>query len=308
MAFTITGLKVSGAPRLVDISHWQSYVNGEKLVNAGIVGAIIKAGEVWINYAGQPAVQDEKHDWSVGEFKRAHLFVGNYYFWHPKAGASKQAKHYWEISKDYLFNLPPIIDVEQFDGISDKAEIARQLKAMLDETEILFGRKPVIYINAGKWTSVVGNPSWGKDYLFWVAQYNETMSVQLPENIRENTILWQYTDKLALPGLVPLDGNFWLKSEAEFVEFAHSVVNPPTPQVYTKLEITCNFLRGRTRPIYVDSTKKCIFEMGQILSIVQPMTVHIEEDSGIPWVEVKIPEAECTVWISSNPAYTKLLI
>jgi GH25 family lysozyme M1 (1,4-beta-N-acetylmuramidase) len=303
--YTQTQLK--NAPKLVDYSHWQGHVNGDKLKAGGIVGAIVKAGEVHMYLSGQPAVQDDMHDWNVGEIKRAGLLLGNYYYWHPKAGASKQYNHYWEISKDYVYDLPPIIDVEEFDGytntVKDKAEVSRQLEAMVNGVKDKFQRMPMIYTRQSIWFSNVGNPSWAADLLLWLAQYNTSMT--LSEDILiDRVVMWQYTDRLAIPGLVTMDGNFWLKTEQELIDLTAHVI--PTPAVYTKIEITCNFLRGRSRPIYTDSTRKVIFEKGQILNLVQPVVVVTESE--VPFIEVYIPEAECTCWISSNTNYTRMIV
>ena len=302
---TIAQLK--DAPHFVDYSHWQGHVNGDKLKNYGIRGAIVKAGEVWMQQSGQPAKQDDMHDWNVGEIKRANLLLGNYYFWHPKAGASKQYNHYWEISQEFDFDFPPIIDVEQFDGYTyaDKAEVSRQLQAMVDGVTRLFGRNPIIYTTQALWISQIGDPEWANDLYLWFAQYNSTMT-PIPANLVNRVIMWQYTDKLAIPGLVTLDANYWLKSEQDLVDLLRHDTTTPTPITYTKIEITCNFLRGRSRPIYTDATKKVIFENGQILNLVQPVQVIVESD--VPWVEVMIPEAECTCWVSSNPNYTRMII
>lgn len=306
MPITIAGLLAAGAPKFVDYSHWQKSVNGDKLKNNGIRGAIVKAGET---YNGS-LLNDSMHDWNIGELKRVGLLAGNYYFWHAKAGASKQANHYWDISKSFNYDFPPVIDVEGFDGLTDKVEIARQLKAMVDGVTILFGRKPIIYINGGKWTNMVGNPAWGNDLYFWFAQYNSTMNILPPANIADRVIMWQYTDKLAIPGLPTLDGDFWLKSEQELLDIVkHDSTTPPLPlpEQFTKLEIIGNFLRGRSDPIYDDdATKMVIFEKGQILDIVQPMTIRTDDD--VPFVECKIPSAECTCWVSSNSTYAKLLL
>ena len=208
---TIYNLK-NKAPLIVDFSHWQGNVDVEKLKNAGVQAAIVKAGEVWMRTQGKPAIEDPKHRQNIENLKKTGLICGDYYFWHPKAGAEKQANHYWKISLET--DLPPVIDVETFDGYTyeDKLEVSRQLYIMCKTIANLFGRQPIIYTRNALWVNQIGNPKWGHDYLFWLAQYNVSMDYPC-EDIRDNVIMWQFTDRIQLPGLPTMDGNYWLQSE-----------------------------------------------------------------------------------------------
>jgi len=238
MAFTSIYELKNKAPLIVDYSHWQGRVNTQKLKKMGVVAAIVKAGEVWMRTAGKPATEDKQHAWNIEQIKEAGLISGDYYFWHPKAEASKQATHYFQISGKNRTELPPIIDVEAFDGYTykDKVEVGRLLHGMVRAVEDLFGRKPIIYTTNGLWVNQVGNPDWGKDYLFWLAKYSTTMDFPDPK-IRENVVLWQFTDRIALPGLPTMDGNYWLKSEQKLYELASEEGREVDPIVWMPIEI-----------------------------------------------------------------------
>jgi len=316
--YTIAELKTTNAPQFVDYSHWQGKVNGDKLRNNNIRGAIVKAGEVWMNVSGKPAIKDNLHDWNINELKRAGLITGSYYYWHPKAGASKQYNHYWEISKNFKIDFPPILDVEEFDGYNsaNKVEVERQLLAMIWGIEKLFKRKPIIYTRSNLWGSMLGNPDWGKDYLFWFAQYNLRMDYP-NSKISNNVIIWQYTDRLNIPGLTKIDGDYWLKDEQALKDVIGNSYQPPIsptpnpnpnipPFEYVKLKVICSALLGRSQPIYINSTKAIYFKNGQILDIVQP--VEIVLNSGINFIKVKIPNTEKIYWVSSSPSYVKKIV
>ena len=312
---TISELKAINAPQFCDWSHWQRQVNADKLKNNNIRGGIVKAGEVWMNVNGKPAIKDDMFDANIIELERSGLVTGSYYYWHVKAGASKQANHYWESVKNFQIDLPPILDVEVFDNYSsaNKVEIARQLLATIEGIEKLFNRKPIIYTRNNLWVGMVGDPDWGKNYLFWLAQYN--LRIDYPSaKIIDNVVMWQYTDRLNVPGVTPIDGNYWLKDEKALKDVIgdsyQSPITPtpnpnpnPQPVEYSRLKVICSALLGRSSPIYANNTKAIYFKSGQILDIVQPM--EIVANSGINFIKVRLPNTEKVYWVSSSPSYVK---
>ena len=118
----------------VDSSHWQARVSAEKLKNAGIKFGIVKAGEIAgmrsSNKAARKPYYDDQHDRNITELKRNGIICGDYYYFHPAAGASLQARHYAEIYKKTTPNLPPIIDIEDTDGYRP-TDVASQLLVWL---------------------------------------------------------------------------------------------------------------------------------------------------------------------------------
>lgn len=203
----------------VDFSHWQAKVSFEKLVAAGIRFAIFKSGE--IPTKSKKEYLDDMYQRNIREAKEYGIISGAYYFFHPSIGAPEQARHFQKIMDAYgRPDLPPVIDVETNDGGMKPYDCARVLKLMCDLVEKSDGRKPIIYTRNGLWVNQFGNPDWGKEYLFWLAQYNNELTNRDPK-IKDNIIMWQYTDKLKLPGIgVALDGNYWLRSEHELNKLA----------------------------------------------------------------------------------------
>jgi lysozyme len=196
----------------VDFSHWQSKVAFDKLVANEIEIAIFKAGE--IPTTSKKEYWDDMYSRNISEASKYNIISGAYYYFHPSIGAPEQARHFQKImDTNGKPDLPPIIDVETNDGGMQPYDCARVLKLVCDLIEQTDGRKPIIYTRNGLWVNQYGNPDWGKDYYFWLAQYNTQLTNQDPK-IKENIIMWQYTDKLKLPGIgCALDGNYWLKSE-----------------------------------------------------------------------------------------------
>jgi len=197
---------------IVDYSRWQSRIKPEKLIAFGISAAIVKAGEVWINYSEKPATDDKQFDYNMPALSSAGLPHGSYYYYHPSAGDSKQLRHYEELWKRHPHDFPPVLDVEDTDGMG-QYEIQRRMKVMLEGMEEISGRKPIIYTRNGFWVNQVGNPKWSDDYQFWLAQYPK-----LTNRSVKNIIMHQFTDKLAIPGCPTMDGNYWLGSDYDFYE------------------------------------------------------------------------------------------
>jgi lysozyme len=156
MAYSILG---------VDQSHWQSKLNAEKLKANNVKFVFVKAGEVWVTSNGKPAVDDHEHDRSIRELKRVGIPCGDYYYWHPSAGASLQVRQYAEIYNRTKPDLPPVIDIEDTDGYKP-TDVKRQLFAFIDGLRKVIDRPVIIYSRNGFIVNQIGDPTWPKDTMF----------------------------------------------------------------------------------------------------------------------------------------------
>lgn len=222
----------------VDFSHWQAKIAFEKLASNNIEFAIFKAGE--IPTGSKKEFLDEMYERNIREAKKYGIISGAYYFFHPSIGARRQARHFDTIMKTYgLPDLPPVIDIEDTDKRKPD-EIAKELKSMSDELVSRGYRTPIIYSRWGYLVNQAGEPFWIKNHLLWLAQYSNKLTSK-PADM-QNVIIWQYTDKLILPGIsVGLDGNYWLKSKAELYQLVKQpepiVVQIPEPSQEQSLEL-----------------------------------------------------------------------
>ena len=189
----------------VDISHWQGRIGHQKLKNFGIAFGFGKGGQ----YYNDNEYDDDRFLYNMEGFEIVGIPHGMYYFYLPKAGNDKQAKHFKRLWNLYRQDFPPVLDCEMDNGLG-QYEIQRQIKIMLGYMEEISGRKPIIYTSPGFWGSKVGNPIWSDDYLFWIAQYPK-----LTSTLFKNVIIHQYTDKGAIPGCPTIDMNYWLGTEEE---------------------------------------------------------------------------------------------
>jgi hypothetical protein len=209
----------------VDYSHWQSLVSAEKLKSKGVKFAIVKAGEIYLKAFNKPAMIDDMHDRNITELKRFGILCGDYYYFHPSAGASKQARHYAEIYLKNPPDLPPVIDIEDTDKMKP-VEVGSQLIAFIKEIKTHIGRQPIIYSRNGFLVNNCGNPDWPAGTLFWIARYANTIG-DLSPKIKPHVVIWQFTDRLKLPGLPLMDGNYWLRSQEELNQLAAGKLTQP---------------------------------------------------------------------------------
>ncbi|MDO9546900.1 MAG: GH25 family lysozyme [Pelolinea sp.] len=222
----------------VDFCHWQANIDFSKLVNNGIKFAIFKAGE--IPASSRNEFTDEMYQRNITESKIHHIICGAYYFFHPVISAARQARHFDTVMQKFgQPDLPPVIDVEVEDKM-EPDEIASELKAMSDALVSRGYRTPIIYSRWGFLVNKVGEPYWIKNHMLWLAQYSNNL-VNKPADM-SNVIMWQYTDKLKVPGIgVALDGNYWLKSEEELLQLVKQpepiVVQIPEPSQEQSLEL-----------------------------------------------------------------------
>jgi len=202
----------------VDFSHWQGKPDCQKLADNNVKFGIVKAGEVLVRRPNKPLYYDDKHDRNIIKLGEAGIITGDYYYYHPSGGASKQANHYAEIYNRMKPDLPPVIDIEDRDAMKP-ADVSRQLLVFIDELKKRTGRQPIIYSRNGFLVNECGNPDWPDGVLFWIARYASKIG-DLSPKIKDKVIMWQYTDKLKIPGVPVMDGNYWLKSEDELKQLA----------------------------------------------------------------------------------------
>ena len=96
---------------LIDISHWQSYVDFNKVKEDGIEGVIIKAGG-----SDSGFYKDSYFETYYEKAKEAGLYVGTYYFagknFLSREDGLADARRFLEIIKDKSFELPIFLDIE----------------------------------------------------------------------------------------------------------------------------------------------------------------------------------------------------
>lgn len=173
----------------IDVSHFQGSINWAQVKGAGCSFAYAKATE------GIGIVDPffASH-WNV--MKEAGLIRGAYHFFRPAEDAAAQASHFVQTVSLAPDDLPPVIDLEVSDGVSNAA-LVEGVQTWLDAVEQQMGRTPMIYTNHSFWEAHM-TAQFGR-YPLWIAHYAPSPQ-PLPSGWSEWTF-WQYSQSLGLAGV-----------------------------------------------------------------------------------------------------------
>lgn len=188
------GVLLPGAPG-IDVSHWQGVIDWQAVAADGQQFAYLKATDPEFG-AGKI---DGKFEANRLGCRTAGVLWGAYHFFRPLYGALSQAEDFLRALAGDWGDLRPALDVEY--GLPTEA----QMRIWLERVESATGKRPIIYTRASFWNEI-GNPPLG-DYGLWVASYRENHPI-LPAGWQDY-LIWQYTDRGSVAGIVPVDQNRW---------------------------------------------------------------------------------------------------
>ncbi|MCB0643703.1 MAG: glycoside hydrolase family 25 protein [Phaeodactylibacter sp.] len=172
----------------VDVSHYQSHIDWQRVVDQDFHFAFIKATE------GE-TFQDTMFARNWDALQAVALKRGAYHFFRPTISATHQAENFADLVALETGDLPPVLDVEVMDGVS-KIELINGIRTWLYLTEIKFGIKPIIYTNLKfYYKNLAGHFD---DYPIWIARY----SFWKPRLADEKEWkFWQYGNRGRIAGI-----------------------------------------------------------------------------------------------------------
>lgn len=201
----------------IDVSHWQGNIKWDRVKNAGVQFAIIKASE------GTGFVDSEfRKNWR--ESKSNGIVRSAYHFFRPELDGAAQAEHYLKVVGSG-WDFPLSIDVEQPCNMQgsvcvpysvNKSQSTSNLKKMIDRIKLKTGQNPIIYTSDVMWRLMTTEPSWaGDEYPLWVAAYNNSGPGKLPKGWSDWTI-WQYSSNGKIDGISGnVDLDKWSKNGSD---------------------------------------------------------------------------------------------
>jgi lysozyme len=200
----------------IDISHYDEYVEWEKVANQGIRFVYIKATQGQKYY--DPTF--ERNWTAVGKIEAKvdpSLRRGAYHFMTANDPADLQAQNFLNtVGKLGVGDLPPCLDLEwdwfvknreyvrdrkgqKIDNWASfsRAEIAKRVTTWLRIVEEVTGKKPIIYTTSSWWSKRIGSNSSLSGYSFWIADYSSKSLGQESPNVPERLSwsLWQLTNQ-----------------------------------------------------------------------------------------------------------------
>lgn len=186
---------ITDMPKGIDVSKFQRTVDWHKVKNAGMSFAFARAID---DKTGTKADPFFANNWTG--MKDAGLFRGAYHFFRPKRDPVKAANLFASVvgllGKG---DLPPVIDVEDDDGVS-VANILDGVKTWIDITEAALNRKVMIYTFTPFWRDTLGNSTRFSDHPLWVAHFTNAAQPRFPSAF-PRFAFWQHSQSGTVPGV-----------------------------------------------------------------------------------------------------------
>ena len=145
---------------------------------------------------------------SYNNARAQNLLVGSFHWMDARRSGSYQANYYLDnIYSKMSLDFPPILDVEEAEGLLNKKEYIYQTKIWLEIIEAATGRLPIIY--SANWYLSNFDKNlimWMSRYPLWVAYYSNVSAPVLPFPWFEYKI-WQYASNASFPYYTKSGGN-----------------------------------------------------------------------------------------------------
>lgn len=172
----------------IDVSHYQKQVDWNLVAEQKISFAFIKSTE---GLEFKDSMFNK--NWSLS--KKANMVRGAYHFFRPTLDVNTQFENYKNHTNLMVGDMPPILDVEVYDGVSDDSLTAR-VQRWLTLAEDYYQVKPVLYT----YQKFFNKTLQGKfnAYPLWIARYNRFFE---PNLVNSEWKFWQYGNKGNLDGV-----------------------------------------------------------------------------------------------------------
>jgi len=253
----------------LDVSHWQSRMNWDKVARYGGKFMFAKASEI---YAGR-VYKDDQYIANIQNARKAGLITGAYHFFRPSSPLTAQCRIFREQWDKAPADLPPVIDAETHDGMSAKA-VKNAFEHFYKDIANAWGRKPILYSRDGL------VKAWGlMDYIadplyYWKALYASKLTGYPAK-------FWQFSETFRVPGIDRnLDGDYFMGEIDELQSLVSGdIITPELPTGQPKFgKVVVGLLNVRVEPD-VDSRAIGQLRKGakvEILSIQNERWAEIE--------------------------------
>lgn len=190
--------------RGVDISHYNGNVNLTQAKTSGNCQfAYIKATDGYNSRYGYGGTPDNCFKVNAKKANAAHIEWAPYHFLRLYNSSSVifQAHMFYDAVKGTGYNLRPVCDAEEADGIQSAPEVRRLIKLFCDTFEELSGQRPVIY----SYTSYISTYYLEKTFASYDIIQSDFRGFLGKTKIKP--LMWQYTAKGWVDGIGICDRN-----------------------------------------------------------------------------------------------------
>jgi lysozyme len=182
--YVIHGIDVSSYQGKID---WRM-VRSMKEDDVRITFAIIKASE------GIASVDPYfQRNWR--EAAKTGIICGAYHYFRPQKSGTWQAKFFLQTVNFEPGDLPPIVDIEQLNGVTEE-DMRKELLAFLNYVEKKTKVRPMIYSGLTFYKEHL--KGYFDEYPLWIAHYHQA---ELRINASANWMMWQHSDRARITGI-----------------------------------------------------------------------------------------------------------
>jgi lysozyme len=195
----------------IDVSYWQGEIDWQKVRDAGVHFAFIKATE-----GGDHLDPKFLDNWHAA--KRAGIARGAYHFTYWCRPAHEQALWFMLNVPPDSDALPPVLDVEwnshskTCPGKLDRETALKKIKILLEAMQAHTGKRPIIYTDPKFHREVLEGEF--AEYHFWL----RSVAARPEAKYRgRNWAFWQFTTTGRVPGVAgPVDRNSFNGTRADW--------------------------------------------------------------------------------------------
>lgn len=184
--------EVTGA----DVSRWQKEIDWSKMLSQGVLFVFIKATE------GNKSV-DSYFESNMKATEELKIPRGIYHYFKPDKDWKKQADHFSSVVNAWEFELPPVVDFEETDGLKSienpdgitKSQLNSMFSKFITRFEEQTSKEIMIYTSAGFFNHYMPLTSYAWRKRLWVAHWTNNQSPTLPKewsNHNKSWSFWQY--------------------------------------------------------------------------------------------------------------------
>ncbi|WP_105019245.1 MULTISPECIES: glycoside hydrolase family 25 protein [Nonlabens] len=189
----------------IDVSHHQGVIEWDKVTypnpERSLQFVFIRAT------VGVEKDKRFKRNWE--ESQVLDINRGAYHYYWANVNSTQQAKNFIKTVDLKKGDLPPVLDIEDVSSIQSIENLRKGLKNWISIIKKHYGVAPILYTGASYYKDYLSSDDYFKNYpRLWIANYSYSGQ---PEGDWD---FWQFTDKLAVPGIKPLvDGNVYRHDE-----------------------------------------------------------------------------------------------
>jgi lysozyme len=192
----------------IDVSRYQNIIAWEEVTAMQVHD--IRMGFAFIKATEGIGNTDPQFKRNWKKTRANNIPRGAYHFFIASKDGKLQAQNFIKRVDIETGDLPPVLDVEQRNGVSAE-QLRREVRKWLETVENHYKVRPIIYTNVDFYKQYLGSEF--DKYPLWVAHYYE----QQQPRIKRDWIFWQHNDGGHINGIVSkVDFNVFKGDSIEF--------------------------------------------------------------------------------------------